>query len=305
MDKNKYNIITILGPTATGKTKLAAHLAYKLGSGVISADSRQVYKNMDIGTGKDLEDFNVQGSIIPYHLINICNAGEKYNVYEYQRDFFEIFNLYTAKNTIPILCGGSGMYIESVLKAYQMTAVPINESLRERLNLKTDEELQNLLRTLKNIHNKSDFDTRKRTIRAIEIEIYQQENKITPLQYPELKSLLIGIHFERNDIRDKITQRLHQRIQSGMIDEVKNLLKKGIKSEDLIYYGLEYKYITLYLTKQLEYNEMVNHLNTAIHQFAKRQSTWFRKMEREGNKIHWIDGHLSIEEKVNEVLQLL
>jgi len=298
-----YNLITILGPTASGKTTLAANIAQKLGSGVISADSRQVYKQMDIGTGKDLDDYNINNVAIPYFLVDICNAGEKYNVYEFQKDFINVFSDLSKRNVTPVLCGGSGLYIEAVLKGYRMISVPVNEILRNELESKSDDELSGILARLKMLHNTTDLTTRKRLIRAIEIEQYQKENTIDSPNFPEIKSLLIGIYYERNELKQRISQRLKIRLESGMIEEVRKLLLSGISPEDLIYYGLEYKFITLFLTNQLSYNDMVSQLNIAIHQFSKRQMTWFRKMEREGFQIQWIDGHLSLDNKVNKVLE--
>jgi tRNA dimethylallyltransferase len=300
-----YNLITILGPTASGKTSLAAHLAAKLHSSVISADSRQIYRGMDIGTGKDIVDYTVNGQLIPYFLVDICDAGVKYNVYEFQKDFTTIFNELRLKNQLPVMCGGSGMYIESVLKSYKMTAVPVNDELRQQLELKTDNGLIAVLSNLKSLHNTTDINSRKRLIRAIEIETFQKENLLDDYVFPEIKSLIVGVHFDREIQKHRITERLKQRLQSGMIDEVKQLLEKGISADDLIYYGLEYKFITLYLTGKLKYDEMFQLLNIAIHQFSKRQMTWFRKMEREGFNIHWIDGHLTLDEKVDAVTKLL
>ena len=299
-----YNLITILGPTASGKTTLATHIAQTLGSGVISADSRQVYKQMDIGTGKDLGDYKINNNPIPYYLIDICNAGEKYNVYEFQKDFIKVFSGFAEKNVVPVLCGGSGLYIEAVLMGYRMLSVPINEILRNELSLKSDNELSNILANLKKLHNTTDITTKKRLIRAIEIEQYQKDNKINSPDFPNIKSLIVGINFERNELKQRITQRLKTRLESGMIEEVRTLLESGIFPEDLIYYGLEYKFITLYLTNQLSYTDMISQLNIAIHQFSKRQMTWFRKMEREGFKIQWIDGNLSLTNQINKVLEL-
>jgi tRNA dimethylallyltransferase len=299
----QYNLITMLGPTAGGKTQVAAHLALQLNSCVISADSRQVYKAMDIGTGKDLQDYIIDGEAIPYYLVDICDAGYKYNVYEFQKDFNELFPKVSSNNKIPVLCGGSGLYIEAAIKQYQLISVPVNEKLREELTSKTDDELAEMLSTLRQLHNKTDIDTRKRAIRAIEIELYQKEHN-TDFKKIEINSLNIGISFEREQQRKRITERLKARLKSGMIEEVEQLLKKGISPEDLIYYGLEYKFITQYLTGVINREEMFNLLNTAIHQFSKRQMTWFRKMEKEGIKIHWIDGNVPLEEKVERILRL-
>ena len=300
-----YNLITVLGPTASGKTALAAQIANKLGSAIISADSRQVYRGMDIGTGKDLSDYIIDGNQVPYFLVDIADAGTKYNVYEFQKDFFNRFQILQDTGKLPVLCGGSGLYIEAVLKAYKMLAVPVNEKLRSDLESKSNTELAEILESYKSLHNKSDFDTRKRTIRAIEIEVYQKESGLAPMNLPEINSLLVGIYFERDELRNRITNRLRTRLNEGMIDEVQMLLNKGISADDLIYYGLEYKFITQYLTNVLSYDEMFNLLNIAIHQFSKRQMTWFRKMEREGFKINWLDGKLPITEKVDKVFELI
>ena len=301
----QYNLIVILGPTATGKTTLAANVAHQLHSSVISADSRQIYRGMDIGTGKDIIDYTVNGELVPHYLVDICNAGEKYNVYEFQKYFLEIFNQLLQQKQVPVMCGGSCMYIEAVLKSYKMASVPDNEVLRMELDGKTDQELIKMLSQYKQLHNTSDITSQKRLIRAIEIAIYEQTHPIENANFPKINNLLIGIHFEREEQRQRITERLKQRLQSGMIDEVKKLLETGISAEDLIYYGLEYKFITLYLTGKITYDEMFSLLNIAIHQFSKRQMTWFRKMEREGRHIHWVDGHLPLNEKVQEVMQLL
>lgn len=301
----RYNLITILGPTASGKTSLAAHVASRLNSGVISADSRQVYREMDIGTGKDIDDYNLNGDSVPYYLVNIRDAGEKYNLYEYQKDFFKVFNKFSAEEKIPVLCGGSGLYIEAVLKAYNLLSVPVNQTLRKELSKNTDEELIKLLSSLKKLHNTTDIVTRKRIIRAIEIELFQKENSNNQSHFPEINSLIVGIKFEREEQKQRITDRLKFRLENGMIEEVEQLLKKGIAPENLIYYGLEYKFVTQYLIGQLSYDEMFNLLNIAIHQFSKRQMTWFRKMEREGSQIHWIDGKLPVDEKVEKVIQLM
>ncbi len=303
--ESQYNLITILGPTATGKTKLAAHLAYKINSAVISADSRQVYKNMDIGTGKDLSEYFVNNIEIPHYLIDICNAGEKYNVFQFQQDFYKVYNELKEENIIPILCGGSGLYIESILKSYKMLPVPINESLRKELKNKTLEELTILLSKYKTLHNKTDVDTKNRAIRAIEIADYQATHNIETKEYPLINSLNIGIFYEREILKKRITERLKYRLNNGMIEEVEKLIKAGIKKDELIYYGLEYKFITLYIFGEMSYAEMFEKLNIGIHQFSKRQMTWFRKMEKNGIKINWIDGNMSLEDKINNILSFL
>ena len=300
-----YNIVTILGPTATGKTALAAHLAYKIGGEIISADSRQVYRGMTIGTGKDLNEYIINGSQIPTYLIDIVNAGYKYNVFEYQRDFLKAYKKITEKKTFPILCGGTGLYIEAVLKKYKLIQVPDNLLLREQLQGKTLSELEAILSTYKTLHNKTDVDTVKRAIRAIEIAEYYRTHEYENVEdYPELRPLIVGIDIGREERRHRITMRLIKRLeQEGLVEEVKGLLNQGIIPEDLIYYGLEYKYLTLYLIGKLKYSEMVSQLEVAIHQFAKRQMTWFRGMERRGFNIRWIDVNLSMNEKVAQIIE--
>lgn len=300
-----YDLIAILGPTASGKTSLATELAYRLDTEIISADSRQVYRGMDLGTGKDLADYVIHGKEIPYYLIDIVDPGYKYNVFEYQRDFLAAYESVSAKNKTPILCGGTGLYLESVLKGYNLIPVPENTKLRETLADKTLEELTNILSEYKKMHNTTDVDTVKRAIRAIEIEEYYKKEEIEKRSFPSLKTLIIGVNIERELRRKKISSRLQQRLDDGMIDEVKTLLQRGISSDDLIYYGLEYKYLTLYVIGEISYDEMFRQLEIAIHQFAKRQMTWFRGMERKGFDIHWIDASLPMEEKIKEVNLLL
>lgn len=301
----KYDLITILGPTASGKTPLAAALAYKLDTEIISADSRQIYCRMDLGTGKDLADYTVNGYQVPYHLIDIVEPGYKYNVFEYQRDFLNVYNKVKAKAKIPVLCGGTGMYLESVLKGYKLLPVPENPELRVSLADKTLDELTEMLSSYKALHNSTDVDTVKRAIRAIEIEEYYKQQPAEYREFPRINSLIIGVDIDRELRREKISRRLKQRLDEGMVDEVKVLLNGGIASEDLIYYGLEYKYLTLYAIGELSYEEMFRQLETAIHQFAKRQMTWFRGMERRGFTIHWLDVRLPNEEKVEEIINLL
>lgn len=300
-----YDLIAILGPTASGKTPFAAALAYELDSEIISADSRQIYRSMDLGTGKDLADYTVNGKAIPYHLIDIAQPGYKYNVFEYQRDFLNSYQEIKEKGKLPILCGGTGMYLESVLKGYKLLPVPENPELRAKYEGKSLEELTEILSKYKKLHNSTDVDTAKRAIRAIEIEEYYASNNLSHREFPELNSLIIGVDIDRELRREKITRRLKQRLDEGMVDEVRALLDKGISPEDLIYYGLEYKYLTLYVTGQLSYQEMFGQLEIAIHQFAKRQMTWFRGMERRGFTIHWINATLPTEEKVEYVKKIL
>lgn len=297
-----YELITILGPTASGKTLLAASLAYELESEIISADSRQVYSGMTIGTGKDLDDYKIKGCSIPYHLIDIRRPGEKYNVFEFQHDFHQVFAEIKAKGKIPVLCGGSGMYIESILKGYKLLDVPKNPQLRENLKNKNLDELENILKSYKKLHNKTEVDSTQRAIRAVEIEEYYLNQDPGKRDYEPINSLIIGIAIDRETRRTRISERLKKRLDEGMIDEVRNLLNLGVSSEDLIYYGLEYKYLTFYLTGQITYDEMYNQLEIAIHQFAKRQMTWFRGMERKGFRIHWLDVQMPLEEKLEYIL---
>ncbi|MDL2213667.1 tRNA (adenosine(37)-N6)-dimethylallyltransferase MiaA [Bacteroides sp. OttesenSCG-928-D19] len=292
-----YDLITILGPTASGKTPLAAALAYELNAEIISADSRQLYRGMDIGTGKDIDEYTINEVVIPYHLIDIAEPGYKYNVFEYQRDFLEAFNQIKANGRLPLLCGGTGMYLEAVLKGYQLVPVPQNIELRNRLANKSLHELTELLSSYKTLHNTTDVDTVKRAIRAIEIEEYYQTNDISERTFPPLNSLIIGLDISRELRRSKITNRLKQRLSNGMVEEVETLLETT-SPDDLIYYGLEYKYLTMYVLNKITYQEMFEQLEVAIHQFAKRQMTWFRGMERRGFTINWINAELPMEEKL-------
>ena len=300
-----YDLITILGPTASGKTPLAAALAHRLDTEIISADSRQVYRRMDLGTGKDLADYVVGGHPVPYHLIDIVEPGYKYNVFEYQRDFLKAYEDIRRRGMIPVLCGGTGMYLEAVLKGYRLLPVPENPELRRELAGKSLEELTSILSSYKKLHNSTDVDTVKRAVRAIEIEEYYKEQDVQTRVFPEIKSLIIGVEISREQRREKITRRLKQRLEEGMVDEVKGLLDSGISPDSLIYYGLEYKYLTLYAIGQLTYEEMFSQLETAIHQFAKRQMTWFRGMERRGLSVHWIDAALPMEKKLEQIENLL
>lgn len=318
----KYSMITILGPTASGKTSLAAALAARInsldadlsgipakGAEIISADSRQVYRGMDIGTGKDLADYTIHGEQIPYHLIDICEPGTKYNLFEYQQDFYDAYLDIQKRGAFPILCGGTGLYIESVLKGYHLSPVPQNPELRESLAHKSLDELTQILKELKektgsNMHNRTDVDTAQRAIRAIEIESYNLEHPMPERELPPVDSLIIGVSIDRDARREKISRRLKQRLDEGMVDEIKGLLDRGIPAENLIYYGLEYKFITEYVIGKTSYDEMYRGLEIAIHQFAKRQMTWFRGMERRGFTIHWVDALMPMEEKVETVLGL-
>ncbi len=306
-------MITILGPTASGKTTVAARLAAEVGGEIISADSRQVYRRMDIGTGKDLEDYTLHTPHstlhIPYHLIDIREPGTKYNLFEYQQDFYDVYQDIRHRGVVPILCGGTGLYIEAVLKGYKLSPVPQNQALRDSLEGKSLNELTEMLKELKekngsNMHNTTDVDSCQRAIRAIEIETYNLEHPTPRRELPPVDSLIIGISIDREARREKITHRLKARLEAGMVDEVKALLDEGIPADDLIYYGLEYKFLTEYLTGVTSYDEMTKRLEIAIHQFAKRQMTWFRGMERRGFKIHWIDAMLPMEEKIEKIKQL-
>ena len=316
-------MITILGPTASGKTPLAAHLAYRMDGEIISADSRQVYRRMDIGTGKDLGDYfingndngndngneNENGKRIPYHLIDICEPGTKYNLFQYQQDFFDVYQDIQSRGVQPILCGGTGLYIEAVLKGYHLSPVPQNQELRDQLEGKSLAELTQMLVELKacngsNMHNKTDVDSCQRAIRAIEIETYNLEHPMPQRELPPVDSLIVGVDIDRELRREKITRRLKSRLDEGMVDEVRGLLDSGIPADDLIYYGLEYKYLTEYVVGKLSYEEMFRQLEIAIHQFAKRQMTWFRGMERRGFTIHWLDATLPMNEKVERILEL-
>ncbi|WP_302996865.1 tRNA (adenosine(37)-N6)-dimethylallyltransferase MiaA [Coprobacter fastidiosus] len=299
--KYMFDLITILGPTASGKTSLAVALAADLNTEIISADSRQIYKRMDIGTGKDLEEYKYEDKEIQYHLIDICEPGYKYNLYEYQRDFNVVFQDLRTREKFPILCGGTGLYIETVLKGYSMPQVPENKELREKLKDKTLTELTSILKTYKTLHNTTDVDSCKRAVRAIEIAEFYRNQQPEERKNKPLNSFIVGVDIEREARRRKISERLQMRLNSGMVDEVRALLKEGISPDDLIYYGLEYKYLTEYLIGRLSYVEMVSKLEIAIHQFAKRQMTWFRGMERRGFSIFWLDAFLPLEEKIMKI----
>ena len=302
---NRYELITILGPTASGKTVLAAALAAQLHTEIISADSRQIYRGMDIGTGKDLADYIVNGQSIPYHLIDICEPGYKYNVFQYQHDFFRIFRDIESRGKLPILCGGTGMYIEAVLKGYKLLDVPQNPNLRQSLQGKSLAELEQILASYKVLHNKTDVDSAQRAIRAIEIEEYYRTEAPGRNEYEPINSLIIGVDIDRDTRRAKISQRLRARLDEGMVDEVRQLIGQGVQPDDLIYYGLEYKFVTQYVIGQLSYEEMVTQLEIAIHQFAKRQMTWFRGMERRGSTIHWVNAAWETARKIDTILELL
>lgn len=300
-----YDLVVITGPTAAGKTAVASAVAAELNGEVISADSRQVYRRMNIGTGKDYGDYIVNDRQIPYHLIDIAEPGYRYNVFEYQRDFAKVYSDLKARNVFPVVCGGSGMYVDSIVTRYRLTEVPPDPVFREEMNRKKMEELIEMLKSYKTLHNKTDIDSKHRIIRALEIERFYHLAGEETWEMPEIKSLIAGIHLDRDDRRKRISERLEYRLRNGMVDEVRKLLDDGTDSETLIYYGLEYKYITLYLLNELTYEEMTAKLETAIHRYAKRQMTWFRGMERKGIKIHWVDGLLPVSEKADRIISLL
>ena len=299
-------LITIIGPTASGKTPFAVELASKVEGEIISGDSRQIYRLMDIGTGKDLNEYTtIEGNQIKHHLIDIREPGDKYTLFDFQKDFHLAYQEILSRKKTPILCGGTGLYIESVLKGYELKEVPKNELLRKSLLDKTLDELTSILGEYKKLHNNTDSDTKKRALRAIEIAAFQQEQNPSAQNYEPVESLIIGVSIDRDNRRSKISSRLKARIDEGMIDEVKNILSLGVAHEDLIYYGLEYKFVTLHVIGQISYQEMFDQLEIAIHQFAKRQMTWFRGMERRGLKINWIDALLPMEEKVKKAMELI
>lgn len=301
----KLPLIALVGPTASGKTKLAVALAAKLNAEIVSADSRQVYRGMDVGTGKDLNEYQLGDQHIPYHLIDIADAGSKYNVYEYQRDFFATWNAIQARCKSVVLCGGTGLYVESVLRGYRLVPVPENPDLRAALADKSMSELTHLLASYKVLHNSTDVDTPKRAMRAIEIEEYYRSNPSVDAGVPKIDHVLFGLNLDRDLRRKRITERLKSRLNEGMVEEVERLLKSGIPAEDLIYYGLEYKFVTLYLLGEISFQELFSKLEVAIHQFAKRQMTWFRGMETRGLNVHWLDASASTEENVEAMLKVL
>jgi len=301
----KYDLLVITGPTASGKTSLAVAIAKNVGGEIISADSRQVYRSMNLGTGKDYDDYLINGTRVPCHLIDIADPGYKYNVFEYQRDFNRVYAELNERKVFPIVCGGSGMYADSIITGYNLIEVQPNSGFRVKLEKKSMEELKAILSIYKNLHNTTDISTKKRIIRAIEIAHFEKNRAKKKGEMPKIRSLVVGVMLERDLRRKRITERLKQRLDKGMVAEVKQLIDDGVDKETLIYYGLEYKFITLYLTGKLSYDEMVRDLEIAIHQFAKRQMTWFRGMERRGIKIHWLDGELPMEEKVESILRLL
>jgi tRNA dimethylallyltransferase len=302
-DKDTPRMITILGPTASGKTRLAAHTAAELDGEIISADSRQVYRGMNLGTGKDYDDYIVRGREVPCHLVDIVDPGYEYNLFEFQQDFIKAFMDITARGKLPVLCGGTGLYIEAVLSGYRLLNVPENKELRIALTGKSLDELKDLLRSYRDTHNTTDILDRARVIRAIEIADYHQKFPKDETQFPQMDNMNFGIRFDRKTIRERITMRLKQRLESGMPEEIKTLLDSGLTPEQLTFYGLEYRYLTDYVTGKIDYEEMFRKLNTAIHQFAKRQMTWFRRMEKKGFVIFWIDGELPLNEKLEFIQQ--
>ena len=302
----KYDLVSVVGPTACGKTSLAVELALAVpGAEIISADSRQVYRGMDIGTGKDIAEYTREGVTVPSHLLDIVDAGEKYNLFEFQRDFLAAYEDIRQRGAFPIMCGGSGLYVESVLKGYRLLPVPENPELRAALEEKSLEELTALLATYKQLHNNTDTDSKKRAIRAIEIEEYYRTCPVEERYFPQINALTVGVMVDREVRRERISRRLRERLAAGMVDEVRGLLDSGLEPEQLIYYGLEYKYLTLYLTGAMGYDDMVNGLEIAIHQFAKRQMTWFRGMEKRGVQIHWLDGSLPADVLVEQIKKMM
>ncbi|MGW8316433.1 MAG: tRNA (adenosine(37)-N6)-dimethylallyltransferase MiaA [Bacteroidales bacterium] len=304
MEDRKYNLVTVLGHTAGGKTAFAAHLADRLGGEIISADSRQVYRGMDIGTGKDYGDYLVEDRRIPVHLIDVMEAGYEYNVYLFKQDFLRVFTDVAERARVPVLCGGSGLYIESVLRNYKLLQVPVNEQLRADLEKKSYGELKGILKLYGPLHNVTDTVNRKRLIRAIEIAMFQATADESADESAELNPLVLGIRFDRMTRRKRITERLHMRLKNGMVEEVERLMKEGVSADRMEYYGLEYRYISQYLLSKCTYDDRVEKLNHAIHQFAKRQMTYFRGMERRGVAIHWLEGSLGMEEKLERALAL-
>lgn len=301
----KKYLLSVVGPTASGKTGFGVYLAQKLNGEIISGDSRQLYRGMDIGTGKDIVDYTIDGVEIPYHLIDIANPGEKYNVFRFQQDFIDAFNDIDSRGKLPILCGGSGMYVEAVLKGYELLQVPPDNQFRADAESMPMEDLVKELQSFKDLHNNTDIDNRKRVIRAIEIERYYSTHPEEKLDYPDFESVVFGVDIDRDKRRERITNRLKTRLEEGMVDEIKGLLASGVSADDLIYYGLEYKFVTLHAIGKLSYDEMFNQLNIAIHQFAKRQMTWFRGMERRGTKIHWVDYELPMDKRLEVVNKTL
>ena len=299
-----HKLLTITGPTACGKTSLAAELAFQLGGEIISADSRQVFRGMDIGSGKDLADYHIHNTDIPYHLIDIHDAGYEYNVYQFQNDFIHAFGDIVSRGRQPILCGGTGMYIEAVVKGYQLADAPIDPDFRQRMEAYTDEELTARLASYIKLHNHTDTESRDRLLRALEIQEYHLQHPDAYPHMPDMEHIIIGVRYPREQVIERIGIRLRERLQNGMIDEVQSLLDQGVPEERLLRYGLEYRHVTRYLRGECTYDEMYEHLYTDIRRFSKRQMTWFRRMERQGITIHWIDGPQPLDTIVAQVLQL-
>lgn len=297
-------LLTITGPTACGKTRLAVGLAFRLGGEIISADSRQVFRGMDIGTGKDISDYVVEGTQIPYHLIDIHDPGYEYNVYQFQGDFVNAYRLIREHGKVPILCGGTGFYVESVVGGYELPNAPVDEEYRKSLEPFSDEELTARLAGMIKLHNHTDTETRERLVRALEIQEYYRQHPDDVVRLPEMRHLIIGVSFPREKVIERIGIRLRQRIEEGMVDEVKHILDSGVSAERLMKYGLEYRYVTKYIIGEMSYDEMYEKLYTEIRRFSKRQMTWFRHMERGGIKIHWVDGQRPIEENIEEIVSL-
>lgn len=299
-------MLAVVGPTACGKTSLAVDLALSIdGAEIISADSRQVYRGMDIGTGKDLAEYTRGDVTVPSHLLDIVDAGEKYNLFEFQHDFLKAYEDIKARGAFPVMCGGSGLYVESVLRGYRLLPVPENPELRARLEEKSLEELTAILAGYKSLHNNTDTDSKKRAIRAIEIEEYYLNCPVEERSFPQINALVVGVSVDREVRRERISRRLRERLKEGMVEEVRALLDSGLDPEQLIYYGLEYKYLTLYLTGAMGYDDMVRGLEIAIHQFAKRQMTWFRGMEKRGVDIKWVDASLERGQLVEQIKKML
>ncbi|MBR4506617.1 MAG: tRNA (adenosine(37)-N6)-dimethylallyltransferase MiaA [Bacteroidales bacterium] len=298
-------LITILGPTATGKTALAAEVAYRLGGEIISADSRQVFRGMDVGTGKDLADYNVRGTAIPYHVIDICDPSEEYNAYRFMGDFLEAYNDIVSRGRVPIMCGGTGMYLDAVIRGYHLADAPVDETYRASLEAYSDEELTARLASYISLHNHTDTETRERLVRALEIQEFAQQHPEAYIHMPEMEHHVFGISFPREVIIARIENRLRRRLDEGMTAEVQSLLDNGVSAERLMKFGLEYRHVTRYLLGQCSQDEMFRDLFTDIRRFAKRQMTWFRRMERNGVPICWIDGSLPMEEKVDMVSEAI
>lgn len=299
-------MLAVVGPTACGKTSLAVDLALSIdGAEIISADSRQVYRGMDIGTGKDLAEYTRGDVTVPSYLLDIVDAGEKYNLFEFQHDFLKAYEDIKARGAFPVMCGGSGLYVESVLRGYRLLPVPENPELRARLEEKSLEELTAILAGYKSLHNNTDTDSKKRAIRAIEIEEYYLNCPVEERSFPQINALVVGVSVDREVRRERISRRLRERLKEGMVEEVRALLDSGLDPEQLIYYGLEYKYLTLYLTGAMGYDDMVRGLEIAIHQFAKRQMTWFRGMEKRGVDIKWVDASLERGQLVEQIKKML